>query len=55
MFLNNLIGSSNAFRGVIENIGMISPLDCAILIQGEAGTGKKVAARASIQKLTVDL
>src|ERR1700753_1591572 len=46
MTLNNLIGSSTAFRSVIEDIGMVAPLDCAVLLQGETGTGKEVVARA---------
>ncbi|WP_263358355.1 sigma-54 interaction domain-containing protein [Acidicapsa ligni] len=46
MFSNNLIGSSNTFRSVIEDIDMVAPLNCAILIQGETGTGKEVVARA---------
>jgi transcriptional regulator with GAF, ATPase, and Fis domain len=31
---------------VIEDIGMTAPLDCAILVQGETWTGKKVVAMA---------
>jgi len=46
MFSNNLIGSSKAFRSVVEEINMVAPLDCAVLIQGETGTGKEVVARA---------
>jgi formate hydrogenlyase transcriptional activator len=46
MVLKNLIGSSTAFRSVIEDIGMVAPLDCAVLLQGETGTGKEVVARA---------
>ncbi|QHN03634.1 AAA family ATPase [Granulicella sp. WH15] len=46
MFSNSLIGSSNAFRSVIEDIEMVAPLGCAVLIQGETGTGKEVVARA---------
>jgi formate hydrogenlyase transcriptional activator len=46
VILNNLIGSSTAFRSVIEDIGMVAPLDCAVLLQGETGTGKEVVARA---------
>lgn len=46
MKFNNLIGSSRAFKSVIEDIAMIAPLDCGVLIQGETGTGKEVVARA---------
>jgi formate hydrogenlyase transcriptional activator len=46
MFSNELIGSSKAFCSVIEEINMVAPLDCAVLIQGETGTGKEVVARA---------
>ncbi len=46
MIPTNLIGSSAAFRSVIEDIGMVAPLDCAVLLQGETGTGKEVVARA---------
>jgi formate hydrogenlyase transcriptional activator len=46
MILKNLIGASTAFRSVIEDIGMVAPLDCAVLLQGETGTGKEVVARA---------
>jgi formate hydrogenlyase transcriptional activator len=46
MISSNLIGTSRAFCNVIEDIGMIAPLDCAVLIQGETGTGKEVVAKA---------
>jgi formate hydrogenlyase transcriptional activator len=41
-----LLGSSKAFRSVIEDISMVAPLDCAVLIQGETGTGKELVARS---------
>jgi formate hydrogenlyase transcriptional activator len=44
--LDCLIGSSKAFRNVLDDIQIIAPLDCAVLIQGETGTGKEVVARA---------
>jgi formate hydrogenlyase transcriptional activator len=46
MILKNLIGSSTAFRSVIDDISMVAPLDCAVLLQGETGTGKELVARA---------
>jgi formate hydrogenlyase transcriptional activator len=46
MNLDRLIGSSKAFRNVMDDIQIIAPLDCAVLIQGETGTGKEVVARA---------
>src|SRR5215467_10547325 len=42
----DLIGSGTAFRGVLEGVDMVAPVDSAVLIQGETGTGKEVIARA---------
>ncbi len=42
----DLIGSSPNFRAVLNLIDMVAPADCAVLIQGETGTGKEVIARA---------
>src|ERR1700689_4672677 len=42
----DLIGSSPKFRGVLDKINMVAPVDCAVLIQGETGTGKEVIAQA---------
>jgi transcriptional regulator with GAF, ATPase, and Fis domain len=41
-----LIGSGKAFTNVLEEIRMVAPLACSVLIQGETGTGKEVVARA---------
>ena len=46
MAIGDLIGSSARFRTVLNEINMIAPLDSAVLIQGETGTGKEVVARA---------
>jgi len=46
MSLDNLIGSSRAFRSVVDDIRIVAPLGCVVLIQGETGTGKEVVARA---------
>ena len=42
----NLIGSSPKFRAVLTDVNRIAPVDSAVLIQGETGTGKEVIARA---------
>jgi formate hydrogenlyase transcriptional activator len=41
-----LIGDSVHFRALLNNIDMVAPVDSAVLIQGETGTGKEVVARA---------
>lgn len=40
MAVVDLIGSSVRFRAVLNEIRMVAPLDSAVLIQGETGTGK---------------
>jgi len=42
----DLIGSSAKFRGVLDQINMVAPVDSAVLVQGETGTGKEVIAQA---------
>ena len=46
MASSNLIGSSPRFRALLDDIDMVAPVDSAVLIQGETGTGKEVIARA---------
>jgi formate hydrogenlyase transcriptional activator len=46
MCFRNLLGSRPKFRAVLEGIKMVAPVDCAVLLQGETGTGKEVIARA---------
>src|SRR5580692_879974 len=41
-----MIGSSARFRTVLDQINMVAPVDSAVLIQGETGTGKEVIAQA---------
>jgi formate hydrogenlyase transcriptional activator len=40
-----LIGSCNAFRKVLDSIGLVAPVTSAVLLLGETGTGKEVVAR----------
>ncbi len=42
----DLIGDSTKFRALLANVDMVAPVDSAVLIQGETGTGKEVVARA---------
>jgi formate hydrogenlyase transcriptional activator len=46
MTTSELIGSSPKFRAVLEDVKMVAPVDCAVLLTGETGTGKEVIARA---------
>jgi transcriptional regulator with GAF, ATPase, and Fis domain len=41
----DLIGSSPKFRALMADVDRIAPVDSAVLIQGETGTGKEVIAR----------
>src|SRR5271154_6810335 len=42
----DLIGSSSKFRALLRDVEMVAPVDSAVLIQGETGTGKEMIARA---------
>ncbi len=46
MAIIDLIGSSPKFRAVVSEVAQVAPVDSAVLIQGETGTGKEVIARA---------
>jgi transcriptional regulator with PAS, ATPase and Fis domain len=45
-YAKGLVGSSPAMRQVIEIIGMVGPRRSTVLITGETGSGKELAARA---------
>ncbi|HWF47559.1 MAG TPA: sigma 54-interacting transcriptional regulator [Bryobacteraceae bacterium] len=46
MAISDLIGGSPKFRAVLDQISMVAPVDCAVLLRGETGTGKEVIAKA---------
>jgi formate hydrogenlyase transcriptional activator len=46
MAIRGLIGSSPGFRAVLDDINMVAPVDSAVLVRGETGTGKEVIAQA---------
>ena len=40
MSKGELIGESARFRAVLEQVKLVAGAECAVLIQGETGTGK---------------
>jgi transcriptional regulator with GAF, ATPase, and Fis domain len=46
MAISGLIGSSAKFRALLDDIEIVAPVDSAVLIQGETGTGKEMIAHA---------
>ena len=46
MAILDLIGSSPKFRALLTEVERVAPVDSAVLIQGETGTGKEVIASA---------
>ena len=46
MAILDLIGSSPKFQALLTEVARVAPVDSAVLIQGETGTGKEVIARA---------
>jgi formate hydrogenlyase transcriptional activator len=46
MVIPGLIGSSTNFKRVLSDVEVVASTECAVLLQGETGTGKEVIARA---------
>jgi len=42
----DLIGEGPKFQAVLEQVSLVAPATCAVLIQGETGTGKELIAEA---------
>lgn len=43
---NEMVGASPAFNQLVENITRVAPTDASVLLVGETGSGKEVAAAA---------
>lgn len=43
---NEMVGTSPAFNQLVENITRVAPTEASVLLVGETGTGKEVAASA---------
>jgi DNA-binding NtrC family response regulator len=43
---HDMVGESQAMRAVYDRIRRIAPSSCTVLVDGETGTGKELAARA---------
>jgi formate hydrogenlyase transcriptional activator len=44
--MTDLIGSSERFQTVLDDVRVVAQADCSVLLQGETGTGKEVIAHA---------
>lgn len=44
--VSDMIGATPRFRNVIDEVDVVAPATCAVLLLGETGTGKEVIARA---------
>src|SRR5262249_58819411 len=42
----NIVGNSVALRHVLDHVESVAPTDATVLLLGETGTGKELAARA---------
>src|SRR5437773_8648192 len=42
----DIVGTSTALRGVLDQVRTVAPTDSTVLIEGETGTGKELIARA---------
>jgi formate hydrogenlyase transcriptional activator len=45
VIVRELIGESVRFRALLEQVRLVAPAACAVLIQGETGTGKELIAQ----------
>ncbi|MBW4935971.1 sigma 54-interacting transcriptional regulator [Marinobacter sp. F4206] len=43
---HELVGQSEAIKGIARRIGLVAPTDANVLVTGESGTGKELIARA---------
>lgn len=43
---HEIVGQSDAIKGIVRRIGLVAPTDANVLITGESGTGKELIARA---------
>jgi formate hydrogenlyase transcriptional activator len=46
MAISDLIGASPKFRAILDELSIVAPVNCAVLVRGETGTGKEVIAQA---------
>lgn len=42
----DILGNSTAISNILQQIGLVAPIDANVLITGESGTGKELVARA---------